>query len=177
MKADARVRTLFVATAIVGCAPPPCGARYGFVVPGTAPTFAVSPSSVTPGGIRFDPTGQAIAGETIDRLTSEVSECLGMSIDRASFRVKVPRNWALSCDKTQQVLPVLAPNEGCDAKGLTDRSCPCRWRAFIQCPNVIIATPSLYLYKDALIRLVTGNPNPWGDPRLAKCAAPTTEPT
>jgi len=123
----------------------------------------------------MDPTGQAISPALVDRLTREVSECLKVSINTGSFVVKVPADWGLSCDKSQQVLSASAPESGCAAKGLKNE-CACHWRAFVQCPNAIVTTPSLYLYKDALVRFVTGSQDPWSDPALAACVAPTTDP-
>ena len=96
-----------------------------------------------------------------------------LPIDRSSIIVKIPDTWSLTCDKSQQILADRSPDEGCTAKGLTPtEECPCSWRAGFQPENVIIATPSLYLFKDPLIRLVTSCVNPWTD-RLAQCASPT----
>lgn len=148
--------------------------RWGYMV-GHGLQYPTAPTETTPAGTPLDASGQAISGALVDRLTSEVAECLKVSIDPRSFVVKVPADWTASCDGSQQVLSAIAPESGCDAKGLTG-SCPCRWRALVQCPNVIVATPSLYLYKDALVRFVTGSVNPWADPELAKCAAPSTGP-
>lgn len=163
---------------LAGCAPSSecLRVKWGYMVAHDQ-QYPTSPTETTPGGIRFDDSGQAVSGELLDRLTNEVSECLHMSIDRSGFVVKVPADWQPSCDGSQQVLTAIAPQSGCDAKGMSyDPQCPCRWRAVIQCPNVIVATPSLYLYKDALTRWVTGSPNPWADPALAKCASPSTAP-
>jgi len=152
--------------------------RWGYPnFPGEAP-YDVRAASATPAGVRYDPTGQAVSPAVLDRLTAEVEACTG-KIDRSSFVVKIPAppDWAPSCDGSQQVLRSRAPDDGCRAKGLTpDAACPCRWRARIQWPNVIVATPSLYLYKDALTRFVTGSRDPWSDPKLAPCVAPTTPP-
>lgn len=149
-------------------------ASYGYVTTNDV-SYAVATDHVSPSGIHYDPSGQKIAGELLDRLTDEVAACLGRPIDRASFRVKIPSEWTLSCDAQQQLLPSGAPGEGCDAKGLQG-ACPCRWRAIVQCPDVIVTTPSLYLYKDALVRLVVPSADPWSSPALAKCASPSTGP-
>lgn len=134
---------------------------------------------VTPAGTKFDPVGQNISPLLVDRLTSEVEACLHRSIDRTSFEVMIPNDWVLSCDGSQQLLPtpVKAGISGCLSKEQAPtEQCPCRWRAGIRCPNTIICTPNFYLYKDALIRFATGNPNPWSNPELAKCATPSTTP-
>lgn len=172
------MRLALFALGLIGCAPSQRCLRsaWGYSVEGDR-QYATSPTETSPGGIRFDDSGQAVAGELLDRLTNEVSECLHMSIDRSGFVVKVPADWQPSCDGSQQLLSAGAPDAGCLAKGQEPvAGCPCRWRAVIQCPNVIVATPSLYLYKDALTRWVTGSANPWASPELAKCAMPSTAP-
>ena len=157
---------------LVGCAPVTVQ-RWGY---NEVPAYTVAASQVSPSGIRFDDSGQHISGPLLDRLTSEVEKCTG-HIDRSSFMVKIPKDWALSCDGSQQVLSSPAPESGCRTKGLDPtKECPCRWRALIQWPNVIVATPSLYLYKDALSRFVSGSRDPWGDPKLVACVQPTTGP-
>lgn len=148
--------------------------RWGYDPP--AVPYDVRPTQTSPSGIQFDDTGQHISGALIDRLTNEVQKCAAKTIVRSSFVVKVAV-CGLSCDGTQQLLPDDAPNAGCDAKGLPNKpGCPCRWRARIAWPNVIVTCPSLYLYKDALTRFVTDIKNPWVDPTVAKCVQPTTDP-
>lgn len=165
------MRIALLTVLLFGCAPEVCNPiRWGYAV-AHGQQYAVGAAPFTPGGIRHD----GGAAETIDRLVGEVGDCLKMSIDRSSFVVKVPTDTVLSCDGKQQELTAIAPMSGCDAKGLTG-ACPCHWRAVVQCPNVIVATPSLYLFKDALVRFVTGSQNPWADPALAKCASPSTDP-
>lgn len=168
---------LLTVPALAGCpgsAAQCYSARWGYYGLGDT-HVTVAPTIQTPGGISVDTSGQNIAPALIDRLTREVSECLKVSINPGSFVVKVPGDWGLSCDKSQQVLSASAPEAGCAAKGLTCNA-KCSWRAFIQCPNAIVTTPSLYLYKDALVRFVTGSQDPWSDPALAPCVAPTTGP-
>lgn len=186
------VSILLIVAATPQCSDPSCSEiKWGYGLH-AFDMYDVHPTSVTALGIRYDPSGMPISPEVIDRLTNEVEACLVnvaseheapqcMSsvsrIDRGSFIVKIASDWVLSCDKTEQLLPVLAGSDGCIAKGITPtEQCPCRWRAGVKCPNVIIATPSLYLYKDALIRFITGCANPWASPALASCATPTTDP-
>lgn len=112
-------------------------------------------------------------------LGSGTDHSLDLPLDKTSIMVKIPNDWVYSCDGTQQLLPtpVIAGGEGCSEKGLDpDEFCPCRWRAGIKCPNIMITPPSFYLFKDALIRYLTGCSNPWASPELAKCANPTTLP-
>lgn len=102
-------------------------------------------------------------------------------IDRTSFRVKVAPSsgygaWGLNCDGTEQVLPFATPDAMCKGKEATD-ACPCRYRAIIQCtpasePCTVVVTPNLKLFKDALVRLLTGSTNPWADAVLAPCVSP-----
>ena len=166
-------RFLLIPMLLAGCAPQVCNPiRWGYAV-GRGMAYDVGGLVASPTGVRVD--GAAMFLPTIDRLTTEVGDCLHISIDRSSFIVKVPTDFGLSCDGKQQELSALAPMSGCDAKGLAG-GCSCHWRALVQCPNVIVATPSLYLFKDALVRFVTGSSNPWADPELAKCAAPSTDP-
>lgn len=140
-------------------------------------SYTIENLSRTQDGILYDSSYQDVKSNEIDRLTTEVENCLGLQIDRNSFVVKVAGNWQLSCDKTEQVLPIFAGNAGCDAKGLErNDSCPCRWRAGIKCPNMLIVTPSLFLYKDVLIRFVLKIKNPWEVSRISSCATPTTSP-
>lgn len=165
--------------------------------------YEVDFNQSTPQGIALDLSGQDVSPELIDRLTDEVEKCLAetfgnppvlppavvqdaqcrdstfrLPIDRECFAVKIPNDWQISCDGTQQVLPIsstayVAPDELCEAKGLTvTPECPCRWRAGLQDDYIIVSTPSLYVYKDPLIRMVTGCNNPWGHPALARCASP-----
>ena len=165
--------------------------------------YDVNTTQITNEGIVFDPTGQNISPQLIDILTNEVNDCLittfpnkilsetimnasycdniemPLPIDKTSFVVKIPNDWILNCDNTQQVLPtpVKSGGDGCIDKGLTPTEfCPCRWRAGIKCPNMLITTPSFYLYKDVLVRFITGCANPWASPELAICASPSTSP-
>lgn len=85
--------------------------------------------------------------------------------------------WHLNCSGTEQLLTLAAGSAGCVAKGLTPtNSCPCRWRANMLDSHTIVATPSLYLFPDWLIRYSTGCQNPWGNAEFAECATPYTGP-
>lgn len=181
----------------VGCAPAP-GPECVSHLYESQFRYDVTPAFTTPGGLAVDPTGQAVDPATIDRLTDEVEACLAaefgrparlppevraaadclgdtfaLPIARECLVVKVPDDWEKSCDGDQQVLPAQAPAALCQAKGLVPTAaCPCRWRAGIQDDHVLVTTPSLYLFKDPLVRLATGCNNPWAHERLARCARP-----
>ncbi|MBI4457987.1 hypothetical protein HY633_03430 [Candidatus Uhrbacteria bacterium] len=110
--------------------------------------------------------------------TERNGDTFPLPIRRDCIAVKVPDNWSWSKkDSHQQVLADKTSAQGCIDKGLcqTAEDCDCRWRAGIQ-GRVIVTTPSFYIYKDALIRLITGCGNPWGTPEFARCATPTTAP-
>ena len=173
---------------------------WGYPEHGLFNRYAIRETRTTPDGIRFDDGGQGISSELIDRLTNEVERCLFdrfperlsdeakaqascygdttfRSIDRGSFVVKVASDYKLTCDGEQQVLPVVAPSAGCLAKGQhTTPECPCSYRAGIECPNILVVTPSLYIYKDVLIRFLYGCSDPWANADLAACATPSTLP-
>jgi len=182
------------------CAPDCMEYKWGYT-PSTFENYHVNANFITPEGTTYDPSGMPISPELIDRLTQELETCLieglvssqisqdiaaqascenntiELPIKRHSFVVKVANDWVPNCEKTQQLLPVYAGSGGCAAKGeVATDECPCRWRAGIRCENILIVTPSFYLYKDVLIRFLGGCSNPWGSPILAKCASPTTTP-
>ena len=158
--------------------------------------YKVNISDTTDGGIQVDTSNQDIDLDKIDRLTIEVEACLeeefgnppliprdvmlagdcisdsfALPFHRECFDVKVPNDWVISCDGTQQLLPALAPQQGCLDKGFeADQNCPCRWRGGLQNSNTVVTTPSMIIYKDPLIRFGTGCNNPWNHARLSKCA-------
>lgn len=166
-------RIVLAALLVVGCAPAPCEQQYGYYILGDFEGYGVTPTRTTPTGVGVDEEGGAVDLDVLDRKVNEVEWCTEQSIDRSAIRVKVPPGWGPSCDGTDEVLPLRAPPNGCRQKGLEpDEACPCRWRAVVQCPNVIVTTPNLHLFKDALTRWLTGCDNPWTDPALAECASP-----
>lgn len=157
---------------VLGCVPAPCEQKYGYFLE-ESPHYELSDIRVTPGGVRYDDSGQNLSPEFIDRATDDVENCLERSVDRSSFFLKVPSDWTYSCDGTDQVLPFQTYDKTCKGKTATE-ACPCHFRALVQCPNIVIATPNLLLYKDALIRFITSSTNPW-ESEFATCATPTKE--
>ena len=161
--------------------------------------YNIQPEFTTPGGIKVDPTGQDISAELVDRLVNEVEQCLAeqfpggkipaevriaaqcqaesfdLPVHRC-FTVKIPDDWELACaNSAEQVLPrshtiYVPPDELCLAKGIIPTpECPCRWRAGLQDDDIIVTTPNFRVFKDPLIRMITGCNNPWVEP-LATCA-------
>lgn len=134
--------------------------------------YAITAPVVTPSGI----VEQGADPLVVDRLTDEVEVCLRnvpfecgvLPIDRDSFRVLVAADY-IQLDDGEQVLPINAGEAGCVAKGLTGPE-PCRWRAILQPDNLIVTTPNMRLYKDPLVRWVTGCEKIWTFAALARCA-------
>lgn len=160
----------------------PAGSRFesslGYTRPAGAQSFAEAYPlprtwSVTPHGLSF--TGPASRAKELDRVTDKTLACLRLPSVR-SFRVIVASNWTTSCDGKEQVLPMLAPSAGCLAKAPATGGCKCHWRAGVREPDVVITTPNLLLYPDALTRLQTGSANPWADSSLIPCLGPWTGP-
>jgi hypothetical protein len=160
--------------------------------------FEVQPDFWTPDGIAVDTNGTGVSLTGLDAQVSHIEACLQRNfptgavagtgadcrsgefeplIDRSSFAVVVDPNYGHSCSTGEEVTSVLAPKEGCAAKGLTgsDPNCPCRWRAGFQdepMPTIVI-TPSARMFPDPLVRFVTGCVNPWANPQFAECVSPT----
>ena len=73
----------------------------------------------------------------------------------------------------QQLLHDASSDAGDCGKGENGQGA-CYWRAGVQDHVVIVTTPSMYLYKDPLVRIITGCAFPWSSPRLTACMRPTT---
>lgn len=161
-----------------GCKPP-CESKWGYVYGGFDKYSSTNNfTSTTPKGIKVDLGGQKTPLTLVDRLTDEVENCLIQKgklqspVNRSSFLVRLAEDWCFNCDKTQQVLPVYA---GPNCKGKTSTTeCPCRYRAGVSCPNIIVTTPSMYLYKDVLTRFLLNISDPWST--VPECVSPTTNP-
>jgi hypothetical protein len=165
--------------------------------------YTVEPMLTTPQGVAVDDSGLGIPLEVIDRLIDEVETCLiskfgqrprlpadfmgrnqcdrdsiVLPIRRECLTVKVPSDWVYSADGKRMLLDAHAPDEGCLAKGLKpDKNHPCRWQAGLQDSNVIVAPPSLYNFKDPLVRVVTRCNSVWFDPGgLTDCVKPSLPP-
>ena len=124
---------------------------------------------------------------TIPPAVAQAGECVrnsfSLPIDRKSFVVKVAADCVLDCSTQNggyginEVLP--RPLDVSECKGSeATAQCPCRFRAGVECANVpmIVSCPALYLYQDALLRLLTSCINNWSPPELSACASPQTTP-
>jgi len=142
--------------------------------------YAINESNITKTqlGVRIDSEIDGIDLDEIDLRIVDVLYCLkDLNREAKSLRtcvdcitVKIPKNITWSCDGKQQLLPTEAPQESCNAKGFAaDPNCPCKWRALIQTPAVIVVTPNLALFKDAFLRYITGEYNPWPTSELVEC--------
>lgn len=143
----------------------------------TVTEYDVRPTATTLGGVALDLSGQPATPDymaKVDRVTGEAFACLGLP--RRPLVLKVPGDWFLNCDGTQQVLPGYAGE--CDPRKAGDCQKVCaggaHWRAFLQRDASLVSAPSLYLLKDPLVRLLTGVQEIWGDPRLSACANPSS---
>jgi hypothetical protein len=169
----ARALGVLFMCAASGCEPAPCEQRWGYRLRGDSPAYAFQPTLRTPEGIEVDASANPHPGALAARVALAVDQleaCLETPIERRTLRVKVPDDWGPSCDGSDEVLPFVAAVGECKGKTATE-TCPCRYRAIVQCgePCIVVATPNLLLFKDALTRLVTGSADPWGDERLAPC--------
>jgi len=93
------------------------------------------------------------------------------------WQVKIDNNWVKSCDGKQQLLSEISPTmpgQSCGGKPnvIPTKECPCRFRVGI-IGKTIVVPPDARLFKDGLVRAITGCENPWGHSLLAECAKPS----
>lgn len=190
---------LLLSLTLLSCSVNPCWTphyNWGF-------NYEVTPTQSTPQGIQIDTTGQDLDPrifEMIDTMTEEVLTCLEKNfsngslvkikiagfckkdvfipiVNKVCLVVKIPDDWHQSLmDPKQQVLANEASCEGCDVSKGCDPTKPCYWRAGLQDGHIVITTPNLYLYKDPLIKYITGCDSVWNVPELAECASPGRDP-
>lgn len=138
--------------------------------------------SRTPEGITVYLNGADIDLKKIDDIVDSLEICLGIKIHRECFEIYIPTDWYISTCSGEQLLPIAAPHEQCEAKGLelpencwglnhpTDACpCVCNYRVSTQRNFLIVVTPNLKLLKAELARLVTGVNNPWIDNDIKEC--------
>lgn len=165
-------------------------------------SYDVYPNSLTAKNIAVDTSGLNINMDRVDRLVDETENCLiqqfgnppvlsaldmesgqcefdtfQIPFHRECLTVKIAANWTISKydigGEYQQLLPYT--NGGtCKDKNLPDPEAVCYYRAAVQDQLTIVVPPSMYLFKDPLVRIVTGCHNPWYNDKLSYCMTPST---
>lgn len=136
----------------------------------------------TPDGIKVYNNYWEVSLESVDKKVKELEQCLNVKIKRCCFAVLIPNDWFISKCSGEQMLPVAAPREQCEIKGISIPDfcwgenkpsvrcpCVCTYRVALQNDYYIITPPNLKLFKSELARLVTNINNPWEDPGVLKC--------
>lgn len=133
--------------------------------------YEVNPDTATLAGIRVDTSGFEVNLEWLDQQTTSLEECLGISIDRTGFVVKLAPDWRVSPCTGAELFPCsLAPSVCFGDQPQPDPECPCACGGVVQPPNILVLTPNLLAYRHELIHLVTHAAH--GDPQFA-CENPT----
>lgn len=139
-------------------------------------------SHISPSNIQIDAGNMNINIPLMDKRISNIADCI-KSIEQPaepSWDCVYPLpTYDLSCLKVKVVPPTLsacsswefigvpAPNELCEAKGLTPSSeCPCMWRLAVQDDWTIITPSALYFWDVG--RVLTSCNNIWETP-YEKC--------
>lgn len=138
-------------------------------------SYNVEPNIVTEYGIKVDTSKRVYPDKVfslMDRMTQEVESCLNKKVDKQCLRVKIPRSWFTSEYTGHQLLKDKAPMDACIQKDL-DPDKGCYWRAGLQDGYKVITTPNLYLYKDPLVKFVTGEEEVWV--KYPECVSPGIE--
>lgn len=163
------ITTLLATILITACTPAAWEIRFGYYL-NRSPNYPLANVVTSPGGVRYDSeVGDLLDVQQLDFLTDSLETCLERSIDRSTFIVKIPADWTYNCDGTEEVLPfVSVVDRSCKGKDATVE-CPCRYRAVLQEPNVVVVTPNLKLYRDALTRLLLNTSNTWDNPEISPC--------
>jgi len=165
--------------------------------------YSVNATKTTSTGMHVDTSGLSVDVQVFDKQADEADQCVFdlvggkdftveqrkafqcdnrpfAEVCRDCFYVKVAPNAFLSMDKTQELLPAVAPGEGCVAKGLcnTAEECSCHWRAGLQVESsktTIVVTPSGYLFKQYYLMMAYGCLNIWTE-GMSQCATPSISP-
>lgn len=154
--------------------------------------YEVSPDVVTPSGIKVDAGGYAVDLVALDARIAKIEACIqAAAAESLALSAEEKKSWQClrEVDSDQklsreclvikvvtptfskcsdwQFIGVMAPDEGCLAKGLTPTSeCPCMWRTAVQDDNIVITPPAMYLWEVG--RIMTSCNDVWHSP-YAKC--------
>lgn len=134
--------------------------------------YEVSPTIATPDGISVDNSGIAVDLGLLDLETTDLEQCLGLSIDRSSVIVKIAPDWFTSPCSSQQGFPCsIDPSLCFGGQPQPNPDCPCACAGAVQPPNIVVLPPNLVAYRHELIHLVTHAVH--GDPEFAQCESPS----
>jgi len=118
---------------------------------------------------------QEVLDKTYCKTTNFTATCK-TAYDFGCWQVKIDNNWKLSCWGTDQMLSATtgAPTGWtCGGKNMViTEECPCHYRVAVD-GKTIVVTPDARLFKDGLVRTITGCENPWAHPLLSECAKPS----
>ena len=114
--------------------------------------YTVGSTQKTKDGISIDISEQTVDLVRVDSLTRELETCLGRSVERRAFVIKIAPDWRMQECAGRQLFPCSLPNF---EPGCADRECPCGCAGILQWPNVVVTTPNLASLKHELIHLVT----------------------
>jgi hypothetical protein len=127
--------------------------------------YDVSADVQTPGGISVDSSGADIDFNAIDSDTDKTEICLGLSINRDGFNIKIAPDWYVfqtDDGRSAQVFSCDLPPSYCGNRPM----CVCA--GVVQPPHTIVITPNLKAYRHELIHIVAGT-NSHEDTVFARC--------
>lgn len=118
--------------------------------------YDVNMDVVSEEGIYVDRSDIEVDLGELDRLTREVEECLGKTINYWCLAVKIaPDSYVSECTGTE-LFPCDFPENRCDKIRPPGEDCPCNCTGVTQDGNIIVVTPNLGAYKHELIHIVAG---------------------
>jgi hypothetical protein len=149
--------TLLCLILIIGCRDPCYYNNYRNIT-----NYNINPQITLKSGIKVDDPENELDLIYLNKLTNELEKCSNLNIKRECLTIKVPPDWKISTCSGEEIFPCNMPVKVCEDKDLIlTEDCPCSCRAIIQHENTIIVTPNLKLYNAELIRMITGENNPW----------------
>ncbi len=131
--------------------------------------YSVDPNVRTPGGISVDTSGFEVDLDYLDRQTADLEACLGLSIDRGGFDVKVAPDWYTSACSGNQGFPCDIDPAVCIASGrVPTEECPCACAGTVQPSGHVVLAQNLLAYRHEMIHLVVGTAD-HADPAFDLC--------